>query len=399
LSYPVPSTLSLIARFKASIEARLNKKTPTADEAYNTVLAVTQGMIAKGLYAYAADRVTANFVRTAQGADLDRLGRDWDCIRIKATACQLTASLAAIDDTQIDLATVFIGPQNLNYEVQETVVAPDPGASGSGVVITLKCEEAGVAGNLLVGDELNIQSPIAGAGRTATVTAITVVGAENEIDEDFKTRILDAERAEDGTGDSSSYRNWAQAVAGVKRAYPFSGPPVDSAVTPTPVMRTIYIEATAAIDADFIPTQPLLDAVRAAILINPTTGISREILGFTTETLYVEPITRLPIYIQISGLKVNSGTIASAQTAITTAITEFIENFVPFVQGLDPDFERMDIITAQHLGREVQNIIDAYSGTTQTVSFGLSVGTFLAEYALANNERPKFGGIAWVDPV
>ncbi len=394
MGYTIPTTAELVARNLAALEARLNQTTPDADQSFNAALATTEAMAAKGHYKYAEDRVRAASALTAQDGDLDAIGNEYGCYRNVAESFEGTASLAADDGVTLNVNSVFVGPSGLQYRVKASATAP-VGASGSGVVLALVCSEEGVAGNLSAGDELSIQTPVAGAGRIATITTVTVLGTEEEDDDEYRVRILDIERAEGGGGNSSDIRTWAQGVAGVKRAYPFSGPPWNSALTPYPGMRTVYVEASESINADGIAPAGLLSSVRAALLSNPDTGISREVLGMTTDTLYVQSIYRTPIYVRVVGLAVSTGSLGAAQTAIETALGVFLRRFSPFVQGLDPDFDRLDVVAATVLSREVQEILDAFGGRAQNVLFGTSVGIFIGEYALNDGEKLSLGGVTW----
>lgn len=399
MSMTQPTTSELVARNLANIESRLNETTPDADKAFNKVLAVTEGLAQKPEYAYMDDIVKANFALTAQGDDLDQLNIDGDykTPRKAAVACVVIVSLSADDAAELVLNTVFVGPQGLLYDSQASVTAPSDGTSGDGLVLLLKCEDAGTAGTLAVGDELTISQGLSGIGRIATVTAVTVLGSEEEEDEDYRVRLLDVERAEGGGGNSSDFRTWGEEVANVERVYPFSGLPYDSTATAVPGMRTVYVEATEAYNSSGIADTVLLALVKAALLADPTTGASREILGLTKDTLAVESIFRTPIYVTLVGLSVSTGTKAAAQTAVTSALTTYLKTFRPFVQGLDPDFDRMDALTSSLLGREIQDVLDAYGGSVQSVLFGTVVGTYPGIYNLRNAEKLSLGGIVWED--
>lgn len=388
MPYSIPSTVDLLARNRAALESRLNETTPAADKAYNTALAAMEAMADRGLYALAADRVRANSALTAEGADLDAIGGEYGTPRNEVTAWAGSATLPADTDTIIPLGTRFVGPQGLQYETTAEATA----AAGV-ATLALVCRESGVAGNLVNGDELTIQSPVAGAERIATVTATTATGAEEEDDDEYRPRILDVLRAEPGGGGPADYRIWAQAVAGVKRAYPITGAP--TGITPYPGMRTVYVEASASLNVDGIAASGLLAQVQAAILADPDTAEPREMLGLTQDTLYVRSITRRSIYCKVVGLTVTTGTEVGAQTAVTAALDTFLRQFRPFLQGLDPDFDRLDEVTALHLQREVQNVLDAYGGSAQNVLFGTVMDTWLGKYTLVDGETLKLGGVVF----
>jgi len=387
MPYNVPSAQELVNRNVANIEAQLNQKTPPAERAFNTVLSTITGMAQKELYSYATDLARENLALTASEEGLERLGEEYGVYRVQPTVWEGLAVFAIPDGQTLLLGTAFIGQNGLVYKTTASVTAPSF-APGSGVLVPIACTEGGPVGNLSVNDILAIQTPI-GAGRTAIVTETVKLGNQIEDLEVFRQRLLDFERSEGGGGNSSDLRSWAQAVAGVRRAYPFSGPPEGTDRDPLPGERTVYVECYPDINADGIPPQSLLDLVRAALLADPVTGVSREILGLTGDTLYVRPIKRTGLYVTVQGMRITSGNIGNAQDDIRQAVASLFETFSPFVQGLDPDFDRRDSVTQPIISREVQNVLEAYGGSAQGVLFGTQAGSFLGKYDLRRNEKVK----------
>lgn len=383
----IPSTGDLVAQNIANLEARLGQSAPIADRAFVRVLAATEAMAQTSLYKYGADRVLANFVQSAAGADLDYLGGEYGLSRQSAAATQFTVTLAATDGTVIPAGTLFNCQSNgLQYKTAALITAPS-GAPGSGVILTLSCTTGGSSGNLPNGTTIGIQSPIAGAGSLATVTSTTVTGADAEGDEDFRVRILDIQRSPGGGGNSADYRNWAQAVAGVKRAYPYSGANTGGCL--------VFIECAASLNADGIAPAGLLTQVRSAILADPATGISRPPLGIPASFLTVSPISRTGIYVNIYGLFVSSGMTANCQADITTALTSYLAGITPFVAGLDPTFARCDMITVPSVSAVVQSVIAAYGATISSVSIGLNTSGTIPQYQVSQGEKLKLAGVQW----
>jgi uncharacterized phage protein gp47/JayE len=149
-------------------------------------------------------------------------------------------------------------------------------------------------GNLDNGEELSISSQIAGAQTVATVTATVTLGVDEESDADYRPRVLFSQRAVTGGGNATDHKIWAEAVTGVRRAFPFSGRPASEG-TSYPGDRTVYVEAVTTIDADGLAPPSLLADVRDAINTDPDTGLSRSLLGLTDATLWVESIIRTSI--------------------------------------------------------------------------------------------------------
>jgi uncharacterized phage protein gp47/JayE len=400
MPYETPPTAEIISRNIANIEHNLNERSPPADRSFNRSWAVVEGMSAAGLYAFARDRAREALAISASEEGLDDLGAEYDIPRRAATPWRGKASISLAHGVPLYAGTVYIGPQGLKYETLQTVT----GGSSGEAPVTLQCADSGPAGNLSAGDILTIQSVIDGTGREASVIAVDYLGTNIENIEDYRIRILDVIRGGSGGGGtqessavdvqvpacvtSTDYRIAAEAVGGVARAYPFSGPPENSGIAPVPGQRVIYIEATPDIDPDGIPPQPLLDLVRAAVLADPVTGNSREILGVPAgeDLLFVEPIIRTGIYVRIVGLSVVSTSMAAAESRITSAVSTLLRFYRPFVQGLDADFDRKDELTSSVITREVQTVLDAYGGRAENILFGDSSTSVNARYVLSENE-------------
>jgi uncharacterized phage protein gp47/JayE len=408
MPYVTPLTEEIISRNIANIEQHLNEKSPPADRSFNRAWAAVEGMSASGLYSFARDAARENLAISASYDGLITIGEEYDVPRRASTAFRGKITLSLPHGQSLYSGTVYIGPQGLQYETTAAAIGEDDGTAE----VKIQCLDTGPAGNLAVGDTLTIQSVVDGVGREAVVSAVTYLGLDIENIEDYRIRVLDAIRggsggggvsAEEGAVDvqvdacvtSSDYRIACEAVGGVARAYPFSGPPENSGLTPSPGQRTVYIECTPDIDADGIPPQSLLDMVRAAIIADPVTEKSREILGVPTgpELLFVEPVRRTGIYVNVIGISVISGSLAAAEAAIMQAVTLLLKTFTPFVQGLDADFDRRDELAASILAQEVQNVLDAFAGSAAHITFGDSPTANLARYALSHDEKLKLAQI------
>lgn len=388
----IPTTQEITDQNLANIEARLNQTTPASDRAFNAVLAVMEALAYTSLYKYAADRSLAAYVMTAQGEDLDNWGAEYAVPRKTAVAAVLVLTLTGTNATVIPAGTVFVADANFAQYISQAEVTIAAGTCAPVVAAV----EPGTSGNLTPGDTLVLVNQIAGASGVPVVASTTTTGADAESDDAYRVRVLDVQRAQGGGGNSADYRNWAQAVAGVVRCFPFSGPPWDSGITPSPPQRTLYIECTTTIQADGIAPQPLLDQVRAEATTDPLTGLARQPLGLTDATLYVQAISRTAIYVQVSALNVPSGQTAQCQTAIAAAMTTYLAQIEPFVTGLDPAFGRNDTITNLTISRITQAVLTAYGASAANIGFGLGVGVFNSSYTVQQGERAKLGAIAYV---
>ena len=379
----------------ANIEGEINQTTPANDKAFNKILATLEAILFKTLHLFGVDRAKQELATTAGEDGLTDLGNEYGVPRKVAVATVLTAELPGTDPTIIPATRTFVGDSNgVRYNLDASATT-----SGGIAPLSLTAQVAGVAGNLNNGETLSIDTQVSGATTVATVTATTTTGADQENLEDWRTRILDVIRAPGGGGNAADYRNWSQEVAGVVRAYPYAGKPALLLATSSPPDRTVYIESTTAIDADGIPPQSLLDDVRDSITTDPDTGLSRQPLGLTDDTLFVESITRTEFFVQITGLTVDASIEAAVKTEIDVQIKAYFLGLRPFVDGVDAPIDDNSLITDLTVSDVVQDVLKANGGSAQSVQFDIVSGGSLPEYQLGQGETAKnaaSGGIVYV---
>lgn len=363
----------------------IGQDVPLNKKAWIRVQSAISAMMFTLLLKFGTERAKQNLATTATGTDLQAIGVQYETPINVAVATELVVDLPAENGTIISVARKFVSVlTGKRYDVQAQVVA-----AGGVATITLLAQEPGAAGNLDNAAELTIDSPVAGAESTALVTATNIVGTNEEEQEAYRARVLDAIREAGGGGNSSDYRSWSQEVAGVKKAYPFAGQPEDSLAESSPPDRTVYIEATSDIDPEGIAPQGLLDQVRDSITTDPLTGKARQPLGLTDETLFIQSIKRTGFYVEVREFFLSDSLIAQAETEITDALTTYFLSLESFVDGLDPDFVRNDLITDVTISGVVDNVLRSLGGSAAGVGFGIIQGTFLPSYTIAPGELVK----------
>lgn len=160
---------------------------------------------------------------------------------------------------------------------------------------------------------------------------------------------------------------------------------------------TVYVECTEDLDADGIPDQDLLDETRAYIQYDQSTGKARPSLGLTDENLFVEPIIRTPIYVEIRGLDIDAELEDQAEDDIEADLDTYLRNATPYIQGLDSASSQADQITDPLLSQVVQDILNKYGATCTGIGIGIMEGVFLAGYSLGAGELAKLGGVTYVE--
>lgn len=392
MAYKIPTTLESFNTNLSNLEQKLNQTSPLNDKAFLRVLASMQAGQGTGVYKFAADRILQTLAITATGEGLDIIGANYSVTRKPSEAAAFTIELPAADGTVINTAVDFVGDDNnVRYSVDANSTA-----TGGLNTINVTAKTLGVIGNLNIGNTMTIGRTVAGATSEATITVITNTGAEKESDDNFRRRILDAIRTTPGGGNAADYRIWGEEVAGVQRCYPFAGKPITLAESTAPPDRTVYVQATSAIDPDGIAPQSLLDEVRASLTTNPETGKTRQPLGLTDDTLYVESIVRTTFYVAVNDLTVSASQEAQVITDIETALDLYFKSVEPYVDGLDSLLDKNDVITTPTVTTVVQDIVSSVGGSISSVTFGLEVGTNLPQYQLNPNELAKLGGVNFV---
>lgn len=391
MALTIPTTQDLADQNLTGLQQAVAQTAPLQDSAFLRVLAVIEALGDTGLYKYAAERALQNLILTATFDDLDRLGNEpgVDTPRKAAESAKVTATIPGTPGLTIGVDASFVSVGNgLTYVPDAAAVV----AIGGTATLTLTCTDAGAAGNLQSGDTLTIVSQQAGIATIATVTTVENTGANEETDDAYRQRLLFTIRTVRGGGNATDYKAWGESVAGVRRAFPYAGQP---GAMSYPGDRTVYVEADTTIDPDGIPTQGLLDEVRGAINIDPVTGKSHVPLGLTTDTLWVEPITRTAIDVQITNLICPAGGEAATRDGISSALSIAFLALAPYIEGVDLPSDRNDVVTAPVLSAVVQEVLSTNGATASDVAFSIA-SVAKTTYTLGHGELAKLGVISYV---
>jgi uncharacterized phage protein gp47/JayE len=388
MAYPIPTTDQLYQAHLSRLEGNIGQDAPDNEKSFLKVLAMSEAGQDSGLYKFAADAVLQNLAITATNEGLDVIGDNESTPRKQAVVAVLEAEISATTGITIPAQTEFTSDSSgIRYKTEADVV------SVAGVAtLSLRCVESGTDGNLDNGEELFISAQISGVDTVATVTDTLTLGVDKETDADYRPRVIFAQRAVTGGANPTDHKIWAEAVTGCRRAFAYSGRPTG---TSYPGDRTIYVEATTTIDADGIAPTSLLDNVRDAINTDQITGESRSVLGLTDATLWVEPIIRTSVFLDINNLTVSAAQESACKADIEDAMDLYLRNIVPYVDGVDIPQERNDSITNVSISEVLQDVLKSYGATAQTVTFGLVVGVAIPLYTALQGELFKLGGITY----
>ena len=308
-----------------------------------------------------------------------------------ATSSEITATFNVALGAVVPVSTPFINDANgLIYLCLKEITGV-----GQSELIPMICSVQGESTNPTVGNVMFPQSPIAGI-TTGTVTSIDIPAVSSETEEEYRQKTLDAQYAQGGGSNLADYRAWAQIPAGVKRAYPYTGKfdangNYDEAVL---LAVSVYVQTSS---GNGIPTQPLLDEVRESILKDPETEQTRPAAGIPSSRLYVMPIRKIDIVVTVFTIEPNTWT-GTIQTETTQALSTYLNNLQPFIDGLDPVYGRTTEITAVNLSDIVQSVTIRYGVNASSVQFSLSGNpTPITRYALSPGSIPNLTNVLYTE--
>jgi len=231
MAFVVPTAGEIADSILTNIEARINQSTPLLKKAFNRVISLSLGIAVSGLYKYGTDRVLQSFALTATGVGLDMIGAEYGVTRKPAEKTTLTATLPAVTGTLIPATTDFTSDDTA--EIYSVDV--DVNAVAGVATLSITSQNTGENTNLGNGALLSIGTSIPDAESTATVTGTTNEGLNRETDTEYRRRVLNEIRTVGGGGNTADYRTWAEQVADVARAFPYSGKPISFQVDSTSV--------------------------------------------------------------------------------------------------------------------------------------------------------------------
>lgn len=383
--FKIPTTQESVDNATKHLTTALNTDAPENDKAFLKVLAVLLGMNQTSQYRHAIERSKQNLALTATGEDLEEIGAENDIFKKPAEQFQFLGDWNGDAGTEITIGTECLNEGNGKkyFPTQNVTIGPSGSAS-----VPLTAEEYGADSNLGDAglDTVTIVPDIEGANQIITLNVTTQLGVDAEEEEDFRIRVLDEERSIGGGSNLADYRKWGQETSGVRRIYPYTGISPDFSQS-IPGYRTVFVEAQTAIDPDGIAPQPLLDAVRLNLNIDPDTGLSRPCLGSVDSQLEVKSIYRTGFYFTVRGLIVDPSNEVAAKADISEALDKYARSRVPFVWGLDSDIDQNNFLTSAGAGTAAENAIIKYGAQVGSVAVGKVPGQALPPYPLMPGER------------
>jgi uncharacterized phage protein gp47/JayE len=394
MSLQTPTTKDISDAIVAQMQSSLGQTIPILPKAFVRVLASVLAGVFMLLWKYAGFVFLQMFVRWATMEETEINGTtvrplvEWGRLIgigdptaatqaehvVEVTVLNQTGSLAALTqlvrgETGVTYQTVAAVTLNA-ATVQVTVRAASDQEGGDG---------SGEIGNLVVGDTLSFANPQANVSREVTVLSQTVTGADEEEAEAYRQRIFRRFQRKPQGGAYADYQLWAEEVAGVAHAYPYTGDPGEV---------DVYVEVTTDIDPDGIPTAAILTAVSDAIQLE-VSGLATN--RPVTAAVNCLPITRTTFDVVVTGLFVDDE--AGCIAAIEESADEYLRSREPFIVGLSV-LPREDRATGAAIGGIVDSVVAAFGGTVNDVQIERNGDTVVA-HTLDHGEKLKLGVVSY----
>jgi uncharacterized phage protein gp47/JayE len=389
-----PTTQQIAANIIAQLEAALSQTIPLLPKSFSRVLAKALAGVFVTLYKYAGFSLLQQFVSTATMEEtlvngvLLRPLVEWG--RLIGVGDPLAARQAELEITVTVLSQTGSlpgGSQLLHAPtgvVYQTVAAVPLDAATVTVVARATADQtggdgSGTVGNLELGQILQFASPLANVATNATVSAVSVVGAEAELEDVYRARILRRFQRRPQGGAYADYQSWGTEVAGIRNVYPYTGAPGEV---------DVYVEATSGPDG--IPDVAQLDDVEEAINFDPEESPSPTGLANrrpANAAVRVLPIVRTGFDVEIGGFEATDP--ATVIEAIEEGVDEFLRARAPYIVGLST-LPRLDRVTQGAVAGVVNEIAEANGASVAAVTLRRG-GVTVVQYTLAHGELAKLG--------
>ena len=402
------------------LESSLNTVIPLLPKSFIRTVAKALGGVFVLLYQYAGFILLQLFVKTASNkpmtvggitiTPLAMWGALVDIYQKLGQQAEYTVSITVITQTGV----IQSGERIVNPATEMIyVVVGDVALDAPEVYASIRATEVGELGNVDVGTTLQFVSPPSTVEKAVEVTAELADGVDEEDTEPFRQRVLERYAARPQGGAYADYRDWAQEVVGVKRAFPYSGWQLDPhPESPAPYEGSgevfVFIESEA--DPDGVPDPlagstgrppggALLTEVFDYLEANEAGLANRRNICAYIRVYPIRPRTwswttggRTVFDIEVFGLTAVED-VETTKTAIEEALADYFDTREPYITGLAIP-PRKDVITKMTVGGVVGQVAAAYGGAVLDVEMEAE-GSVETIWYLQEGEMVKLGTVTW----
>jgi len=394
-----PTTQQIATNITAQLEAALSQTIPLLPKAFSRVLAKVLAGLYVTLWKYAGFSLLQQFVTTATLEETDVNGKlirplvEWGRLIGVGDPLAATQAELQIEVTVLTQTGSLPGGSQLLYAatgvVYQTVAAIPLDAETVTAVVRATSDQAGgdgsgTLGNLEFGQVLQFASPLPNVATNAPVTGVSIVGADPELEEIYRARILRRFQRRPQGGAYADYQQWGTDVPGIRNVFPYTGEPGEV---------DIYVEAVAGPDG--IADAAQLAAVAISIDFDPDEAPSPTGLANrrpANAAVNVHTISRTSFDVDMAGFSASDDPTTIA--AIELGLDEFLRSREPYIVGLST-LPRLDRITQGAVAGVVNEVAEANGASVAAVTLRRG-GTVVLQYTLLHGELSKLGTLTQV---
>ncbi|MGY2158626.1 baseplate J/gp47 family protein [Pseudomonas tolaasii] len=215
----MPFTRPTLSDLRARVAADITSGLPTADGLLRFSNLQITGKAVAGLahlnYGYLDWIAKQGVPYTSSGEYLEAWAALKKVYRKTPTKAVGSVSFRGTPGVTVDAGTQVVRGDSATYPSLATAQVAADGT----VVLQVKADVAGEAGNTPVGSLMTLGASIDGVQSTGAVTAAITGGADQESEESLYGRMLEAYQSAPNGGSNSDYPMWARLVPGVTRAW------------------------------------------------------------------------------------------------------------------------------------------------------------------------------------
>lgn len=259
--------------------------------------------------------------------------------------------------------------------------------SNASETVSVKCTEAGTAGNLSSGDILVTVSPLSMIDRNCTVASTTIEATDSENEDTYRNRVRNRWRVQPQGGSLADYRKWAGEVDGVLNTYIYKDDDTASGVL-------IYVAVDTSVSSNRIPSSAKLIEVGEACTYDPSTGEARKPIGAVIDPTgngsysNVKAVTVKSFDVYITGYSEDE--LDEFKSSCKSNLKEYFLEREPYVRGLSIDNNRSDRVSNSNIVGIVNDIAESYSGYFSGITLKKD-NSEISSYSLGRGELAVLG--------
>jgi uncharacterized phage protein gp47/JayE len=373
----IPTINELYTAIISSLETEMSITISSFGRSYLRSKAMVQAGRLYLIYLVMAQIQKNIFVDTCDEETLIRfgqvkLGRD----PFPATQAEYTVQLVGTLGSVVKAQTIFRANDDSSAPGKRFILDEEFTLDGTDI-ITLRALEAGTDSQLVIGNQLTAEAPIALVDSVVTVLTEVEQPQEAEELEVYRDKVIQAFRLEPQGGAAADYRLWATEVSGIVQAYPYAKSGYTSEIN-------LYIESD---EPDGVPTPTDLQNVEDAIELPTADRPSRKPVTAIVNYL---PVTPLEIDIEIDSY---ANYTAAKDALILSALQDFFSEIRPFVSAIDVVADKNDYFDVNSI---ISVILQAVPGSVFGSVTILIEGYPENSYTFTGGEIPQLNSVTYV---